>query len=123
MLTEPPRPLPSLLRPVQKDQDTRKEDPQSPAVVLPQQPEQEVKPGPQKPLNLFDTGSMSRALGGNGSGALGPPPKTPNRLLKDERLDEKKEEEFQLVPEKGGGFKYDGPNFVAHIGQRQIRVR
>lgn len=37
------------------------------------------------------------------------------RLLKDERLDVKKAAEFELVPEKGGGFKFEGKNFIAHI--------
>lgn len=110
------RPLPSLLRPVPRPAGVR-DEPDSPAAVLPEQPE--PQPGdrpemPKGPIDLFNRKSLSEAIGGPGVDA--PIPKGPNRLLKDERLEEKKEAEFHLVPERGGGFRFNGPNFSAHIG-------
>jgi hypothetical protein len=108
------RPLPSLLQPVPRDKSS--EDPASPAIVVPAQPQQpEVKPPPGGgPINLFDRDSLSKAAGVPGSGAA--VPKGPNRLLKDERLEEKKEPDFPLVPDKGGGYRFDGQHFTARIG-------
>ncbi|MCS6912120.1 MAG: hypothetical protein NZ890_02660 [Myxococcota bacterium] len=109
------RPLPSLLRPVPRPQGVQ-DEPDSPAAVLPEQPEPQPgdKPAmPKGPIDLFHRKSLSEAIGGPGVDA--PIPKGPNRLFKDERLEEKKEAEFHLVPERGGGFKFNGPNFTAHI--------
>lgn len=44
-------------------------------------------------------------------------PKAPDRLLKDERLEEKKEPPFELIPVKGGGFRAETRNFIAHIAK------
>ncbi len=113
---EPPRsrPLPSLLQPVARKSPL---DQTSPAIEVPVQPPTDKMPGvtgpPQKgPIELFP-----KNLGVGGAGAPGAAvPKGPNRLLKDERLEVKKEPDFLLVPEKGGGFKFDGSHFTAHIG-------
>ena len=112
---EPSRPLPKELQPVKRDKAS---DPSGPAITVPVQPP--PPPGapepsgelPKGPINLFPK-SLATVMGA--PGATGPVPKGPDRLLKDERLEEKKGPEFELVPEKGGGFKFEGKNFIAHI--------
>ena len=112
---ESSRPLPKDLQPVKRDRDS---DPSGPAIVVPVQPP--TPPGPPEPpgelpkgpINLFPK-SLATVMGA--PGATGPVPKGPDRLLGDDRLKEKKAAEFELVPEKGGGFKFEGKNFIAHI--------
>jgi hypothetical protein len=111
------RPLPKELQPVKRD-DSAAPDPASPAIVVPEQPSGPPTPNephgelPKGPINLFPK-SLVGVVGG--PGVNGPVPKGPDRLLKDERLAEKKGPEFELVPEKGGGLKFEGKNFIAHI--------
>ncbi len=114
-IPEPSRPLPKELQPVKR---TDTGDTSSPAIVVPVQPP--TPPGtqeptgevPKGPINLFPK-SLAVVMGAPGSNAA--IPKGPDRLLGDERLKEKKGPEFELVPEKGGGFKFEGKNFIAHI--------
>jgi hypothetical protein len=111
----PTRPLPRELQPVKRDTAA---DTASPAIEVPVQPP--TPPGPPEPsgplpkgpINLFPK-SLVGVVGG--PGVNGPVPKGPDRLLKDERLEEKKAPDFELVPEKGGGFRGEGKNFIAHI--------
>lgn len=108
------RPLPRELQPVDRPPESKPEA-SSPALTVPkQEPSKGPAPTgvPKGPVNLF-LGGYTGLSGATGS--TGPVPKAPNRLLKDERLDEKKEPEFRLEPEQGGGFKYDGKNFTGHI--------
>lgn len=113
--TPPSRPLPKDLQPVKRDNN---ETDSGPAIVVPEQPPSppttnEPPAGPPTgPINLFPK-SLVGVVGG--PGVNGPVPKGPDRLLKDERLAEKKGPEFELVPEKGGGLKFEGKNFIAHI--------
>lgn len=117
---KPPRPVyrsaASVLRPVERPDSMVPSE----AVVLPKEPEgpKEAAPRPGGPVVLLpgtykSLGGSDPGAGGSG-GSTGAKPQ--NRLLKDERLEEKKEPEFPLVKEKGGGFKYDGSHFTAHIG-------
>ena len=109
------RPLPKELQPVVRE--NRTSDPAGPAISVPVQPP--VPPGPSEPtglpkgpINLFPK-SLAVVMGAPGlNGAV---PKAPDRMLKDDRLEEKKGPEFELIPEKGGGYKFDGKNFIAHI--------
>ena len=111
----PSRSLPKDLQPVKRDNN---ETDSGPAIVVPEQPpspptSNEPPAGPPTgPINLFPK-SLVGVVGG--PGVNGPVPKGPDRLLKDERLAEKKGPEFELVPEKGGGLKFEGKNFIAHI--------
>lgn len=112
--TAPSRPLPSLLQPVPRKGP---QEEKSPAIEVPVQPPAPSTPtpeqkGPRGPIQLFPS-NLGGTVGPGGPGAV--IPKGPNRMLKDERLDVKKEPDFVLVPEKGGGFRYDGKNFNAHI--------
>jgi hypothetical protein len=108
------RPLPRQLLPVDRPKDTV--DPQSPALIVPPQPpappDAPPVPLPKGPINLFPK-SLATIVGAPAAGA--PIPKAPDRLLKDERLEEKKEPPFELVPEKDGGFRAETRNFIARI--------
>ncbi|MFO0577705.1 MAG: hypothetical protein U1A78_27175 [Polyangia bacterium] len=108
------RPLPRELQPVER---TTPSEPGSSAIVVPPQPPQPpVEPGgpqPKGPVNLFDRGTLGKSLGL--TGYAGNAPKGEDRMIKDSRLDEKKAPDFELVPEKGGGFKCETRNFIAHI--------
>ena len=113
---KPTRALPKELQPVKRDNTAS--DPSSSAIVVPEQPPtppSQTEPTgelPKGPINLFPK-SLVGVMGG--PGVNGPVPKGPDRLLKDERLEEKKGPEFELVPDKGGGLKFEGKNFIAHI--------
>lgn len=118
----PPRALPRELQPVPRTTEPdKKTDVQSPAIVVPAQepsPTRGPEPGaPKGPLVLFPKG-FSGITGA--AGGTAPVPAAPNRLLKDERLEAKKEPEFHLEPERGGGFKYDGKNFIGHISPEGV---
>jgi hypothetical protein len=108
------RPLPRELQPVPRKDETP--DPRSSAIVVPVQPAAPPEAGPpgmpKGPIDLFPK-NLGAIVGGPAPGAA--IPKGPDRLFKDERLEEKKEPPFEIVPEKGGGFKCETPNFVAHI--------
>lgn len=114
-----PRPLPSELRPVERPDRSDAKDPQNPAIVVPRQPDGPPPPdGPRKgPIDLFQKGYTGITGAG---GTTAPVPKGPDRLLKDERLEEKKEAEFHLVPERGGGFKFEGKRFTGHISPEGV---
>ena len=109
--------MPKELQLVKRD-DSAVLDPASLAIVVLEQPSGPPTPNephgelPKGPINLFPK-SLVGVVGG--PGVNGPVPKGPDRLLKDERLAEKKGPEFELVPEKGGGLKFEGKNFIAHI--------
>ena len=107
------RPLPRELQPVKPSGPS---EPQSPAISVPvQPPSPQPEPTgeiPKGPINLFPK-SIGSVVGVPGINAA--IPKGPDRLLKDERLEEKKAPEFELQPEKGGGYKFEGKNFIAHI--------
>ncbi len=109
------RPLPRELIPVPRKDEVS--NPQSPALVVPAQPPQTAEtsaPGPQKgPIDLFPQKTLGGIVGVPAAGA--PIPKGPDRLFKDERLDPKKEAPFELIAEKGGGYKCETKNFIAHI--------
>lgn len=107
----PARPLPSLLEPVKRTTTTP--EPQSPAITLPEQPKAPPGVKPSGPVILFPKDLSGITPGAPGANT--PVPKGTDRLIKDDRLDEKKGPEFVLAPEKGGGFKYDGKRFSAHI--------
>lgn len=114
----PSRPLPKELAPVKRDNATA--DPSSPAIVVPVQPTTPTPTGPTEPTGELPKGPINlfpKSLVGvvGGPGVTGPVPKGPDRLLKDERLEEKKGPEFELLPDKGGGLKFEGKNFIAHI--------
>ncbi|MFO0658160.1 MAG: hypothetical protein U0787_24230 [Polyangia bacterium] len=107
-------PLPKELQPVQRPENSA---PGSSAISVPVQPP--LPPGetgptgmPKGPLVLFPK-SLGGVVGGPIAGA--PIPKGPDRLFKDERLEEKKEPDFVLVPDKDGGYKSETRNFVARI--------
>jgi hypothetical protein len=108
------RGLPKQLQPVKRDPSS---EPGSSAIVVPVQPEQtgpsEPGPMPKGPINLFDRGTLGKSLGL--TGYSGNAPKGEDRLLKDSRLDPKKEPDFELIPEKGGGYRAETRNFIAHI--------
>lgn len=111
----PSRPLPRELLPVPRKSETP--DPSSSAIVVPVQPPgppEKGPPGPMPkgPIDLFPK-NLGVIVGAPAAGA--PIPKGPDRLFKDERLEEKKEPPFEIVPEKGGGYKSDTKNFIAHI--------
>lgn len=108
------RSLPRELLPVKREPGT---DTSGPALVVPAQPQQAQNepPGPpiKGPINLFDKSMLGKSLGiGNYTGNA---PKGEDRLIKDSRLEEKKAPDFELIPEKGGGFKCESRNFIAHI--------
>jgi hypothetical protein len=67
---------------------------------------------PKGPIDLFPK-SIGSVVGVPGPNAA--IPKGPDRLFKDDRLAEKKEPPFELIPEKGGGFKCETRSFIAHI--------
>lgn len=108
------RPLPRELYPVKRETTP---DAHSSAISVPAQPPPpptNEPPGelPKGPINLFPK-TLSGVVGGPGINA--PIPTGPNRLIKDERLEPKKEADFELIPEKGGGYRCETKNFVAHI--------
>lgn len=111
---KPSRPLPRELMPVERKSETP--EPGSSAIVVPPQPPgaEQGPPGPlpKGPIDLFPK-NLGVIVGAPAAGA--PIPKGPDRLFKDERLDPKKEAPFELIPEKGGGFKSETKNFIAHI--------
>ena len=88
----------------------------SSAIAVPVQPPPsagEVGPSLSKgPLVLFPK-SLNGVVGGPAANA--PIPKGPDRLFKDERLEEKKEPDFVLLADKDGGYKSETKNFIAHI--------
>jgi hypothetical protein len=92
-------------------------DSQSSAIVVPPQPPGPPEKGPpagvpKGPIDLFPK-TLGSIVGGPAPGA--PIPKGPDRLFKDERLEEKKAPAFELIPEKGGGFRAETKTFIAHI--------
>jgi len=113
-LTQPARatPLPRELQPVARREQTIG----GPAISVPEQPP--LPPGqpnpslPKGPLVLFPK-SLNTVVGGPTVGAA--IPKGPDRLFKDERLDEKKEPDFVLLADKDGGYKAETKNFIARI--------
>lgn len=110
-----PRGLPRQLQPVKRDSSS---EPGSSALIVPAQPEQTgpsepSPPLPKGPINLFDNRTLGKSLGL--TGYAGNAPKGEDRLLKDSRLDPKKEPDFELIPEKGGGYRSETRNFIAHI--------
>lgn len=108
------RPLPRELLPVPRKSEVP--DPNSSAIVVPDQPPpppDAPPPGlPKGPIDLFPK-SLGAIVGAPAANA--PIPKGPDRLFKDERLEEKKEPKFELIPDKGGGYRSETPNFIAHI--------
>lgn len=108
------RPLPKELAPVARKDDTP--DAKSPAIAVgpqPPGPPEGPSPGlPKGPIDLFPK-NLGTIVGAPSANA--PIPKGPDRLFKDERLEEKKEPKFELVPDKGGGYKCETKTFVAHI--------
>ncbi len=108
------RPLPRDLLPVPRKDEAA--DAKSSAIVVPEQPAGPREPGPpgppHGPIDLFPK-SLGAIVGAPAPGA--PIPKGPDRLFKDDRLEEKKEPRFEILPEKGGGFKCETKTFVAHI--------
>src|SRR5262249_4770352 len=108
------RPLPRELQPVPRKDETP--DPNSSAIVVPPQPKAPPEAGPPTmPKGRIDLSpkSLGTIVGAPAPGAA--IPKGPDRLFKDERLEEKKEPPFEIVPEKGGGYKCESRNFIAHI--------
>jgi hypothetical protein len=108
------RPLPKELQPVNPNSPS---EPGSSAIVVPPQPPQPPEapggPQPKGPINLFDRGTLGKSLGL--TGYAGNAPKGEDRMIKDSRLEEKKVPDFELIPEKGGGFRAETRNFIAHI--------
>ena len=72
----------------------------------------ENQPKSTGPLVLFPK-SLNTVVGAPSAGA--PIPKGPDRMLKDERLEEKKEPDFVLLADKDGGYKAETRNFIARI--------
>lgn len=111
--TETPTRLPRELQPVQRPENVAAG---SSAIAVPMQPPPasgEVGPSLSKgPLVLFPK-SLNGVVGGPAANA--PIPKGPDRLFKDERLEEKKEPDFVLLADKDGGYKSETKNFIAHI--------
>ncbi len=113
MRTEPATRLPKELQPVQRPEDASAG---SSAIAVPVQPPSAPGEGPvslpKGPLVLFPK-SLSGVVGGPGPNSA--IPKGPDRLFKDERLEEKKEPTFVLLADKDGGYKSETKNFIAHI--------
>jgi len=111
--TEAPTPLPKELQPVQRPENVSAG---SSAIVVPVQPPSSTETGTPSlskgPLVLFPK-SLNGVVGGPAANA--PIPKGPDRLFKDERLEEKKEPDFVLLADKDGGYKSETKNFIAHI--------
>ena len=111
----PSRPLPRELAPVARKDDTP--DAKSSAIVVPVQPDRPAEPNPpggvpKGPIDLFPK-NLGTIVGAPTANA--PIPKGPDRLFKDERLEPKKEPRFELLPDKGGGYKCETKTFIAHI--------
>lgn len=108
------RPLPRELAPVARKDDSA--DPKSSAIAVgpqPPGPPDGPSPGlPKGPIDLFPK-TIGSVVGVPGPNAA--IPKGPDRLFKDERLEEKKAPRFELVPDKGGGYKCETKTFIAHI--------
>lgn len=109
---QPVRTLPRQLQPVSRVPD--KSDPQSPALVVPLQPDLPPETSrpvlPKGPIDLFPK-NLGVIVGAPAAGA--PIPKAPDRLLKDERLEEKKDPPFEMVPQKDGSFRVNSKNLYA----------
>ncbi len=109
-----PTPLPRELQPVQRPENVATGSSAISVPVQPPSPPGETGPTgvPKGPLVLFPK-SLGGVVGGPVAGA--PIPKGPDRLFKDERLEEKKEPDFVLLADKDGGYKSETKNFIAHI--------